>query len=214
VPRGITTERQKRHITIPFRSVQGTELDTESKVPRIDARRNREAVIDAALELLAEQPTASMATIAEHSGVGRTTVYRHFPHREDLIKALFERVVEDARRVTTDVIEGGDTARDVLYDLGPAIIGIGRRYMFLEAQRQHGEEVLTESTLDQDDPVRHFITRAKKNGDVRADVPVQWVLSQMSAMANGAMVELGSGRVDAEEAGRLLGNALVDCFAA
>jgi AcrR family transcriptional regulator len=189
-------------------------LATEERTPRIDARRNREAVIDAALELLAEQPNASMATIAERSGLGRTTVYRHFPHREDLVLALFGRVVEDARTMTTEVIERCSSAREVLAELGPAIVGIGRRYQFLESQRQHGEEVLTESTLDPDDPVRHFLIAAQRCGEVRSDLPVQWVLSMMSAMANGAMVELGSGRIEAEEAGRLLGDALVRAFAA
>ena len=68
---------------------------------RKDARRNREAVIEAALAILPDEPNASMATIAERSGLGRTTVYRHFPARNDLILALFERVIEEARQVTS-----------------------------------------------------------------------------------------------------------------
>jgi hypothetical protein len=43
---------------------------------------------------------------------------------------------------------------------------------------------------------------------------VQWVLTLMSAMGTAALQELGAGRVGAEEAGRLLGQALVDAFAA
>jgi AcrR family transcriptional regulator len=189
-------------------------LATEEKAPRIDAQRNREAVIDAALELLAEQPNASMATIAERSGLGRTTVYRHFPHREDLIRALFGRVVEDAENATSEVFERCTSAREALAALGPAIVGIGRRYQFLESQRQQGEEVLAESTLNPDDPVRHYLTAAQRRGEVRTDLPIQWMLTMTSAMANGAMVEIGSGRVDDEEAGRLLGDALVRSFAA
>jgi AcrR family transcriptional regulator len=189
-------------------------VTTQGKAPRIDAQRNREAVIDGALELLAEHPHASMATIAESSGVGRTTVYRHFPHREDLIRALFERVVEDARRVTTEVIDRDVPAREVLFDLGPAIVGIGRRYLFLQGLRRDGDEVLEESTLDPDDPVRHFMAKAQRDGEVRTDVPVQWMLTMMAAMAQGAMAEVGAGRTEPDEAGRLLGDALVRSFAA
>jgi AcrR family transcriptional regulator len=156
--------------------MQGDPLPTEERTPRIDARRNREAVIDAALELLAEQPNASMATIAERSGVGRTTVYRHFPHREDLVRALFGRGVDDARET--------------------------------------GEEVIAESTLDPDDPLRHYLAEAQSDGGVRDDMPVQWILSMINSMAAGAMVELGSGRLDADEAGRLLGDAIERAFAA
>ncbi len=189
-------------------------MATEERAPRIDAQRNREAVIDAALELLAEQPGASMATIAERSGVGRTTVYRHFPHREDLVRALFGRVVEDARTMTSDVIGRSSSPREVLAELGPAIVGIGRRYLFLEALRQHGEEVIAESTLDPDDPLRHYLADAQGSGDVRRDMPVQWILSMINSMASGALVELSARRVDPEEAGRLLGDALVRAFAA
>jgi len=187
-------------------------MTTEERAPRIDAQRNREAVIDAAIELLAEQPNASMATIAERSGLGRTTVYRHFPHREDLVLALFGRVVEDARETTSAVFDRCSSPEEALMELGPAIIGIGRRYQFLQSQRQQGEEVLVESTLDPDDPVRHFLTASQEKGDVRRDIPVQWMLSMMSSMANGAMFELHSGRVEADEAGRMLGDALVRCF--
>jgi AcrR family transcriptional regulator len=190
-------------------------LPTDEKEPRIDAKRNREAVVDAAIELLSEQPHASMAAIAERSGLGRTTVYRHFPHRDDLIRALFIRVVEDAKVVTSEVIASGSSAREVLAGLGPAIIAIGRRYLFLSSQRaQHGEEVLTESRLDPDDPVRHFVVDAKQRGELKDGLPVQWVLSLMSAMGSAAIGELSAGRLDAEEAGRLLGRALVDAFAA
>jgi AcrR family transcriptional regulator len=187
---------------------------TEERTPRIDAQRNRAAVIDAALELLSEHPNASMATIAESSGVGRTTVYRHFPHRDELIRALFERVVDDARRVTTEVIDRDAPAREILHDLGPAIVSIGRRYLFLQGLRRDGDEVLEESTLDPDDPVRHFLTRAQAEGTVREDIPLQWMLNLMATMAQGAMAELGAGRIDADDAGRLLGDALVRSFAA
>ena len=189
-------------------------MTTEERAPRIDAQRNREAVIDAAIELLAEQPSASIGTIAAHSGVGRTTVYRHFPHRNDLIRALFLRVVEDAQRVTSEVIERCDSAAEVLGELGPAIVGIGRRYMFLESQRQYGDEVLAESTLNPEDPVRRFLAEAQRSGEVRTDMPIQWILSSINAMASGAMVELGSGRVDADEAGRMLGEMMVRSFSA
>ena len=64
--------------------------------PRADAQRNREAVLQAAIGLLGERPGASMRAIADASGVGRSTVYRHFPTREALLRALFARVLEES----------------------------------------------------------------------------------------------------------------------
>ena len=69
---------------------------------RADARRNREAVLQAAKELLAEQGLdAQMPDIAKAAKVGVGTVYRHFPTKDDLVDALvaerFERIAERGR---------------------------------------------------------------------------------------------------------------------
>jgi AcrR family transcriptional regulator len=73
---------------------------------RSDARRNRDTVITAAIDLLGENPNASMQEVAAASGLGRTTVYRHFPSRETLLVSLFERVVEEAQRISASIIAG------------------------------------------------------------------------------------------------------------
>ena len=56
---------------------------------RADARRNREAVLEAARKAFAELGLeAQMDDIAARAGVGVGTVYRHFPTKEALIEAL------------------------------------------------------------------------------------------------------------------------------
>ena len=58
---------------------------------RADARRNRDAVLEAAKELFADQGLdAQMPEIAKAAKVGVGTVYRHFPTKDDLIEALVE----------------------------------------------------------------------------------------------------------------------------
>lgn len=49
--------------------------------------RSRQAILDAARELLVTQgPTAvTPHQIAEHAGIGRATVYRHWPRTEELL---------------------------------------------------------------------------------------------------------------------------------
>ena len=59
---------------------------------RADARRNREAVLDAArTAFAAEGLSVPLDEIARRAGVGPGTLYRHFPTKE----ALFEAVVHD-----------------------------------------------------------------------------------------------------------------------
>src|SRR5438094_116440 len=73
-----------------------------TRQPRKDGLRNRERVLDAAVELVRRDgEKVPMAQIAEHAGVGVGTVYRHFATREDLLGALVYRsfglTVDNAR---------------------------------------------------------------------------------------------------------------------
>jgi AcrR family transcriptional regulator len=60
---------------------------------RSDARRNRDAILAAALVALTESPDASLNAIAQRAGVANATLYRNFPTREELVLATYEREV-------------------------------------------------------------------------------------------------------------------------
>lgn len=63
--------------------------DWESRRPkRADARRNYDAVIEAARAAFARYGVdTSIDEIARSAGVGNATLYRHFPTRDELISA-------------------------------------------------------------------------------------------------------------------------------
>ena len=62
---------------------------------RADAQRNRDRILAAAVESLAEDNAASLSAIGKRAGVGQGTLYRHFPDREALIWAVYEREVDE-----------------------------------------------------------------------------------------------------------------------
>jgi AcrR family transcriptional regulator len=69
---------------------------------RADARRNRDLVLAAAREAFAEAGGAvPLDEIARRAGVGAGTVYRHFPTKEALLRAVIvarlEELTEQAR---------------------------------------------------------------------------------------------------------------------
>ena len=74
-----------------------------TELKRSDARRNRDAILAAALEALTESPDASLNAIAKRAGVANATLYRHFPTREELVLATYQhevqRLVESAGRL-------------------------------------------------------------------------------------------------------------------
>ncbi len=57
---------------------------------RIDARRNRDRIVEAARELFTRHGlSVSTNEVARHAGVGIATVLRRFPTRDDLVGAVF-----------------------------------------------------------------------------------------------------------------------------
>jgi AcrR family transcriptional regulator len=75
-------------------SVADTPADGRRR-PRTDARRNAEALLDAAKAVFASSGVGAPAKqIADTAGVGVGTLYRHFPRRSDLVKAVFQREVD------------------------------------------------------------------------------------------------------------------------
>src|SRR3954464_1426035 len=64
---------------------------------RADARRNRDKLLAAAVDLFAGRGNdASLEAIAKEAGVGIGTLYRHFPTREALVEGAYRN--EGARR--------------------------------------------------------------------------------------------------------------------
>jgi AcrR family transcriptional regulator len=85
-----------------------------TELKRSDARRNRDAILAAALEALTETPDASLNAIARRAGVANATLYRHFPTREDLVLAAYDhevRTLVDAADVLLRAHEPSDALR-------------------------------------------------------------------------------------------------------
>ena len=178
---------------------------------RADAVRNREAVLEAAIRLLAERPDASMRDVADASGLGRTTVYRHFSTREDLVRALFDHVfAESGERMAAAAASGGD-APTVLRRMAGDLIALGERYRFLEHHRAMREERLA-NPEQETEPYERWFSEAQAAGQLRGDLPVDWMRAMLRGMSVAAIDELLAGNVTAAEASHLLGETLVEAF--
>jgi AcrR family transcriptional regulator len=73
-----------------------TNADGLRRRQRSDRALNRAKLVEAARDLLAEDPDAEMAEIAAAAGVARSTAYRHFASREEVVAAVRTQVRDDA----------------------------------------------------------------------------------------------------------------------
>ncbi|MBP2478459.1 AcrR family transcriptional regulator [Crossiella equi] len=82
---------------------------------RADARRNQEALLDAAAAVFVESGVdAPVRDIAARAEVGVGTIYRHFPTRADLIIAVYRHQVDACAEAGEAMLADGTPPREAL----------------------------------------------------------------------------------------------------
>lgn len=172
---------------------------------RADAVRNRDAILDAALQSLGSNPRASMTDIAAAAGVGRVTVYGHFSSRDDLIEALVVRTIARA--------EAEFAALDLEGPPAEALNVLLRRSWRI-VDSIHGLLAAAEETLSNDRLLEHheqpqarieqLLTRGQADGTFRRDLDASWLTACITAILHTAASELRKGRLAEDGADRVV----------
>ena len=96
---------------------------------RADARRNRRRLLDAAIELILElggEP--SRDAIAGRAGVGIATLYRNFPDRQTLLRAValdvLDRTIANGEAALVESATGSEALRRYMHDAIDAGLGV------------------------------------------------------------------------------------------
>ncbi|MGH2940973.1 MAG: SpoIIE family protein phosphatase [Solirubrobacterales bacterium] len=93
------------------RPVGGDEAALATRCRRADSLRSEERILAAAKRLLEHSPAATLSDIAAAAGVSRSTVYRHFPDRAEVIVRLDERPEDGAVPRSEDPLPAGRLGR-------------------------------------------------------------------------------------------------------
>jgi AcrR family transcriptional regulator len=168
---------------------------------RADAERNIAAILQAGTRLLSADPTASVADIAKAAGVGRVTLYGHFPSREALVDAVLDHAVGVAEAVLAD--DSIDTApapeaMATLLRSSWEILDRHRR-LFLAADRTLATERIRKHHDRPLQRVERLIARGQRAGDFRTDLPLPWLVTTFFSIIHSAAQEREAGRLAAEE---------------
>jgi AcrR family transcriptional regulator len=152
-----------------------TALETDRPL-RADARRNREKIVNAARQIVAEQgEAAQIDDVARLAGVGVGTVYRHFPNKDALMGELVRMCVVEC---TTMAVQCQSIENP--WDAFAGLIRTSCERMATDAAMRRTWQAADDASLAYaaDDKVRlHdaaeiLIDRAHAAGTLRADFTV------------------------------------------
>lgn len=168
---------------------------------RADARRNIEAIVEAATAMLAVDPDASVSDIAKAAGVGRVTLYGHFDSRAALVAEVTRRAIQHTESALGDLDLDGDPVT-ALGTLLEATWHLTHRFGALVVAAEH---TLPEDEMHavHDAPVarvRGLLERGRDAGAFRADAPIEWQLSVLQAVLHAASGAVHRGDITADDA--------------
>src|SRR5262245_50419778 len=95
------------------------------RVVRADAFASMSRIVEAARQVFATgDGMGSLNRIADEAGVGIATLYRHFPTRAELAKAVYDRIFADEIEPFFAELERSDAPRGVLLDLAESLLRV------------------------------------------------------------------------------------------
>lgn len=142
---------------------------------RADARRNQQALLDAAAAaFVASGVEVPVRDIAARAGVGVGTIYRHFPTRADLIVGVYHHQVEACAKAGPTLLARSDTAHAALtawIDLFVDFLVTKHGLAGAMQSDQAGHRTLHAYFLDRLVPVcAELLTAAAAAGEIRGDI--------------------------------------------
>jgi AcrR family transcriptional regulator len=157
---------------------------------RADARKNRQRLIEVAVELVLEVGGApARDAIAERAGVGIGTLYRHFPDQQSLLHAA-----------TRHVLEQSISAGEALIETVPDGVDALRHYMHMALDNGIGAVNILHPLLEKPDwpdlrvraarLMKSLIDRAMREGSLRDDLSERDIVFGLTRFARPLAVGL------------------------
>ena len=159
----------------------------EEQPRRSDARRNRQAVLEAAeVELATNGLKTPIEAIAKRAGVGVGTVCRHFPTKQALVEAVLVSMYAELLAGAEAALEHPDAGAGFL-QFFDSVTAFQARHRALAEQM--ATDVVLPASEESLRPALHatiseIVTRAQAAGAVRADIGPADVAMLLSGVAH------------------------------
>ncbi|MCI3272308.1 TetR/AcrR family transcriptional regulator [Streptomyces cylindrosporus] len=189
--------------------------------PRSDAQRNDAHILRTAARALAENPHATIQHIADEAGVARVTIYRRYPNRDAIRRAIFHTAAAEAHLVITDALDHDLDALTALRKLIAEMAAIIQRYPVLSVatdwqplpgDAHRPSPPPTSRRMHQ--AVFDLVKQGQKEGVLRADLPPELLPQAITGTLHIVTRFARSLRADPAQLGTQVADLLLNGFAA
>ena len=156
---------------------------------RADAQRNRQRILAAADEVFAEHgPQASTEEVAQRAGVAIGTVFRHFPTKAQLLRALMKRLLRQLTDDAGTLVERGDPNSALLEFFTHLVERTTANRSLVGLLASEGIEAPIGGALESlTDVVQQLLQRGQRAGAIRTEIRVDEVMALLVSACQGAL---------------------------
>ena len=167
------------------------------------SNRSRETVLQAAFTTLAADPGASLAEIAAAAGVGRATLHRHFAGRDDLMRAMALRALEELDAAVEEATRDAPSYSEALRLSLDAMIPLAARHWFLANDDLSSDPEIAAAYEKDAAEMRATVEGARDEGTFAADVPTHWIVATFDALLFAAWEQVRDAELTPKQASAL-----------
>ena len=163
----------------------------------------RDAIVEAAFDVLSRDPSAALAQVAERAGVGRATLHRHFATREDLVRALALTAIEEMDAAAEAACADATSHEDAFRRMLTVLIPLGDRHGFLSREPVDDDPAIAAEFQRQTDETREMVEGAKAEGLFDPAVPTAWITQAFDHLLYAAWESVRAGEATHAQAADL-----------
>lgn len=179
---------------------------------RADAVRNRAALLEAAAEVLATTPDASLAEVAARAGLGRATLYRHFENRDALLAGIQAEVLARAAEALAAAHLPECDTREGLRRAAGALVPLGMRFRILLTEGADADPEFLAARDQTLAPLVALLERGRAAGEISPTTSTAWLGLALAGLLMTAVRAAAAGLVDPADAGELVAAGFLDGF--
>jgi TetR/AcrR family transcriptional regulator, mexCD-oprJ operon repressor len=181
----------------------------EKDGPGGDLALTARGILTSAARTFADRGSAvSMTEIAARSGVGRATLYRHFPTREVLLQELQRVVVESVGQGLRAAELDSLAAPEALDRAVRVVLTVGHEYAVVIREQVPVPRDVADRVVR--DPIRGMLARGQAEGVLRREPSLEWLEDMFIGLVQAGLQQIVRRGADFDATARAVVSAYLE----